>query len=143
MKDVVLNENVFSQINIDMKEKEEMLTDAEVNGLALKVNNAVNLPLIGEKKELQVFVKIIKWVDKQLYKLLPNEYYELVKDATDGITKEEALVIEERLTPLINEKVNIPILSEKMEAKLIGLILGLIMNAMVKGFKLEEVKPES
>ena len=36
-----------------MKEKEEMLTDAEVNGLALKVNNAINLPLIGEKKELK------------------------------------------------------------------------------------------
>jgi len=142
MKDVVLTENVFSQINIDMKEKEEMLTDAEVNALAIKVNNAINLPLIGEKKELKVFVKIIKWVDKQLYKLLPNEYYELVKDATDGITKEEALVIEERLTPLINEKINIPVLSEKMEAKLIGLVLGLIMNAMVKGFKLEEVQPE-
>lgn len=143
MKNVVLTENVFSQINVDMKEKEEMLTDAEVNALAMKVNAAINLPLIGEKKELKVFVKIIKWVDKQLYQLLPNEYYELVKDATDGITKEEALVIEERLTPLINEKINIPVLSEKMEAKLIGLVLGLIMNAMVKGFKLEEVQPES
>jgi hypothetical protein len=143
MKHVVLTENVFSQINSDMKEKEEMLTDAEVNALAIKVNNAINLPIIGEKKELRVFVKIIKWVDKQLYKLLPNEYYGLVKDATDGVTKEEALVIEERLTPLINEQINIPVLSEKMEAKLIGLVLGMIMNAMVKGFKLEEVKPES
>ncbi len=66
-----------------------------------------------------------------------------MKDTTDGITKEEALVIEERLTPLINDKIDIPVLSEKMEAKLIGLILGLIMNAMVKGFKLEEIKPES
>ncbi len=72
MKDVVLNKNVFSQINIDMKDREEMLTDAEVNALAIKVNKAINLPLIGEKKELKVFVKIIKWVDRQLYKLLPN-----------------------------------------------------------------------
>ena len=72
----------------------------------------------------------------------PNEYYELVKDSTDGISKEEAIKIEERLTPLINNVVNIPVLTEKQEKKLISLILGLIINAMVTGFKLEEVEPE-
>ena len=80
-------------------------------------------------------------VDRQLYRLLPNEYYELVKDASDGISKEEAVKIEERLTPLINNVVNIPILTEKQEEKLIGLVLSLIINAMIKGFKLEEVQP--
>jgi hypothetical protein len=73
--------------------------------------------------------------------LLPNEYYELVKDATQGISKEEAAKIEERITPLVNKAVNIPVLSEKQEEKLISLVLGLILNAMVKGFKLEEVAP--
>ena len=73
--------------------------------------------------------------------MLPNEYYELVKDTSDGISKEEAVKIEERLTPLINNVVNIPILTEKQEEKLIGLVLSLIINAMIKGFKLEEVQP--
>ena len=141
MSEVKLTKSQIDQVNKDMTEQIEMLSDGEVNALAMKVNKAINLPFLKEEKEFIVFVKVVKWVDKQLYQLLPNEYYELVKDATQGISKEEAAKIEERITPLVNKAVNIPVLSEKQEEKLISLVLGLILNAMVKGFKLEEVAP--
>lgn len=141
MAEITLTKKQLEKIMKDMDEKVEMLTDAEINAIAQKVNKAINLPFLNEEKEFIVFGKIIKSVDRQLYRLLPNEYYELVKDASDGISKEEAVKIEERLTPLINNVVNIPILTEKIEEKLIGLILSLIINAMIKGFNLEEVQP--
>lgn len=141
MAEITLTGQQMVKIREEMDKKVEMLTDGEINAIAQKVNKVINLPLINEEKEFIVFVKLIKLIDTQLYKLLPNEYYELIKDASDGISKEEAATIEERITPLINNVVNIPILSEKMEEKLIGLILGLIINAMVKGFNLEEVNP--
>jgi hypothetical protein len=143
MNEITLIKGQLSQIQKDMNENVEMLSGAEVNALAQKANKAINFPFLNEEKEFIVFVKVIKWVDKQLYQLLPNEYYELVKDSTDGISKEEAIKIEDRLTPLINNVVNIPILTEKQEGKLISLILGLIINAMIKGFKLEEIEPEA
>ena len=138
---LTLTEKQIKKIKEDMDDKIELLTDAEINAIAQKVNKAINLPFLSEEQEFIIFAKIIKWIDRQLYKLLPNEYYELVNDASDGISKEEAIKIEERLTPLINNVVNIPIITEKQEEKLIGLILGLIINAMIKGFKLEEVQP--
>ena len=141
MAEITLTKQQLNQIKKDMDKRVEMLTDAEINAIAQKVNKAINLPFLNEKKEFIVFGKIIKLVDRQLYRLLPNEYYELVKDASDGISKEEAVKIEERLTPLINNVVNIPILTERQEEKLIGLVLSLIINAMIKGFKLEEVQP--
>lgn len=141
MAEITLTKKQLEKIMKDVDEKVEMLTDAEINAIAQKVNKAINLPFLNEEKEFIVFGKIIKLVDRQLYRLLPNEYYELVKDASDGISKEEAVKIEERLTPLINNVVNIPILTEKIEEKLIGLVLGLIINAMIKGFNLEEVQP--
>jgi len=131
----------IKKIESDMA-KVEMLTDAEVNALAQKVNAAINLPILKEEKEFIIFAKIIKWIDRKLYEILPNEYYELINDATDGISKEEAVALEERLTPIINDAVNIPIISEKQEEKLISLVLGIIINAMVKGFKLEAAEPE-
>ena len=118
--------------------KVEMLTDAQINALAQKVNTAINLPILSEEKEFIIFVKIIKWIDRKLYDILPNEYYELVNNATDGISKEEAAMLEDRLTPIINEAINIPIINERQEEKLISLVLGIIINAMAKGFKLEE-----
>ncbi len=142
MTEITLTSTQLDQIKKDMDDQVTMLTDAQVNALAQKVNKEINLPFLVEEKEFIVFAKLIKWVDKQLYQLLPNEYYELVKNSTDGISKEEANTIEKRLTPLINNVVNIPVLTEKQEAKLIGLILGLIIKAMVKGFHLEEVEPE-
>ena len=138
MSEIVLTDDQLKQIKKDMNEKTEMLTDAEIMVIAKKVNAAVNFPFLKEEKELKVFVKIIRLVDKKLYQLLPNEYYELVKDATDGISKEEAKRIRKRLTPLINNVINIPVLTENQEAKLIGAVLDLIINAMVSGFKLEQ-----
>jgi len=140
MSEITLTKTQLEKISTDMNDQVEMLTPEEVNALAMKVNKAINLPFISEEKEFVVFVKIIKWIDKKLYQLLPNEYYELINDATNGISKEEAMIIEERVTPMINNIVNLPVLTEKQEEKLISIILGLIINAMVKGFKLEEVE---
>jgi len=139
MATITLTEAQLAQIKQDMEIKEEMLTDGEINDLANKLNGKVDIPFLkDEEKEYRVLFKIIRFIDRTLYKLLPNEYYKMVKNTTDGISKEEAKELEGRLTPLINNLVNIPILTEDQEAKLIGLVLNLIINAMVKGFKLEE-----
>ena len=141
MSEITLKMSQLDQIKVDMNEQVEMLSDAEVNALAQKLNAAINLPFLKEEKEFIVFVKVIKLIDKQLYNLLPNEYYVLVKDATEGISEEEAKIIKDRLTPVINSVINIPVLTEEQEGYLISLVLGLIINAMVKGFKLEAIEP--
>jgi hypothetical protein len=128
----------FDKIKNDMDKRVEMLTDAEVLAIASKLNRVVNVPLLKEASELVVFSKIVRRIDRALYKALPNEYYELVRNVSDGISPAEAQVLEERLTPAINKVVDIPFLTERMEAKLIGFVVGIIVNAMVKGFRLEE-----
>ena len=128
----------LEQIKTDMDEICEMLTEALVLVLAQKVNEKVNIPFLSESKELKVFFKIIRWIDKELYKILPNEYYELIHDSTDGISEEEAENLRTRLVPLINKVIDIPILPEGVEAFIIDFVLNLIIKAMIKGFKLEE-----
>jgi hypothetical protein len=136
-----LTQEHLDQLTKDMDTQVDMLSDAEINALAQKVTGNINIPILGEETELIVFAKLVKWIDRELYQLLPNEYYKLVKDSTDGISKEEAENLEKRLTPLINNAINIPILSEAQEGKLISLVLGKIINAMVKGAKLDQVIP--
>ncbi|BDX39012.1 hypothetical protein CYCD_23670 [Tenuifilaceae bacterium CYCD] len=127
----------FKRLESDMDDKCEMLTEEEILVLAKKINEKVNLPVIkDEEKELTVFCKVIRLVDRALYNYLPNEYYELIHDATDGISEADAEVMRKRLVPLINKKVNFPFLSEDMEEFLIDLVLKLILNALVKGNKL-------
>jgi ribosomal protein S13 len=138
MSTLTLDKQSLERMDADMNKKAEMLTDEQVNAIAQMVNNAVNLPLLGEKAEFVVFAKIVRMLDKKLYEVLPNEYYELINDASNGISEEEAAKMEERLTNLLNEKVNIPFISERKEAILIGIVIGQVVRAMVNGFKLGE-----
>lgn len=138
MAEITLTDEQIAKILQDMNTQTHMLTDEEVNALVNKINKDINLPFLNEEKEAVVFFKIIRWVDRQLYALLPNEYYSLVHDATDGISQEELVRIRHRVTPLINKVVDIPILSEGLEEALIGIILDLILSAMVKGLRLEQ-----
>jgi ribosomal protein S13 len=138
MSTLTLDKQSLERMDADMNKKAEMLTDEQVNAIAQMVNNAVNLPLLGEKAEFVVFAKIVRMLDRKLYEVLPNEYYELINDASNGISEEEAAKMEERLTNLLNEKVNIPFISERKEAILIGIVIGQVVRAMVNGFKLGE-----
>jgi hypothetical protein len=134
-----LNKKKFKKIKKDA-EGTQMLTDGQVAALAEKLNEEINFPIIGENLEELLLAKIIRRIDQKVYELLPNEYYALVKKSSDGISDEDAENIEARMTPLINEEVNLPFLSEEMEEKLIGFVLNSLINAMRKNFKLEEKK---
>lgn len=138
MATITLTKEQLQQIQSDMYWQSHMLTDAEVNALAQKVNSAINIPFLGEAKEFIVFVKIIRWIDTQLYNVLPNEYYELVHNSHDGISREEASQITDRVSKLINKVIDIPIVPEAVEGLIINMVLGIIIHAMVKGFNLEE-----
>ena len=136
MSTLTLDAQALENMQADMNTKTSMLTDEQLNALAQKINAAINIPILGEKAELVVFAKIIKLIDVKLYELLPNEYYELINSVNDGISEEEAAMMTQRLSKLLNEKINIPFISEQKEEKLISLVIGYIVGAMVKGVKL-------
>lgn len=133
-----LTKEQIAKIKQDMSLQTEMLTDEEVNALATKVNEKFSLPLLSEEKEFIVFAKIIKWIDRQLYALLPNEYYELIHNAHDGLSPEEVIKIRTRVTPLINSLVDIPVLTEGIEELVIGFVVDAILTAMTKGLKIDQ-----
>jgi len=139
MASIELTAEQLAKITQDMNLQIDMLTDEEIAALAVKVNEKFNVPFLSEEKEFIVFVKIIKWIDRQLYAILPNEYYELVHDSSNGISDKEMVAIRARISPLINKVVDIPILSEGVEEMLIGFILDIILSALVKGFHLETI----
>lgn len=133
MAATVLSEEVHRRIEHDADEKVEMLTPAQLEMIASKLNGWVNLPILSEEKEQVIFVKIVKQVDRYIYKSLPNEIYELIAESTDGITTEEAEMIEDRMAAVINRQVTIPYLTERMEQKVFEFVLGIILSALVKG----------
>jgi hypothetical protein len=135
-EDVNLTEAEHDQVEADAKDA-EMLTEAELETIATRLNNAIDLPIMNEKTEQIVFVKIVKLIDRFLYSVLPNEIYELIRVASDGISEQDAALIEENLAELVNRKIDLPFLSESMEETVFRVVIGTIVRAMIKGKSLE------
>jgi len=113
-------------------EKRHKLEQKEVERLASLINSKVNIPFVNDEKEQRIFIKIVTKIDSFLYDHLPNELYDLIHDAHDGIDAEEAKEIIDRLSKAANQKINIPYLPEITEYWVIKLLLGLIVNSMRK-----------
>lgn len=134
---VRLTATAYKKVGTDA-DKAEMLTQKEVEAIATKLNQVINLPILKENREQIIFVKIVKQIDRFLYGVLPNELYELIRVASDGITEKDALIIEENLTKLANDYINLPFLTEPMEETVFRVIIGIIVRAMLKGKSIKE-----
>jgi len=135
---IALTKSEWNLLRVDMDQKAEMLTDEEIETIASKINDDLNVWIIKEEREKKILMKIIKKIDRLLYKNLPNEYYELIRFVDDGIDEDEAKKLKKRLANILNEHINIPWVPESIEQKLFEFVIGIIVNAMRKGFNLEK-----
>ncbi len=110
------------------------LTEREVKGLAARLNEEINVPLINETREEKILLKVVVKVDTFLYDNLPNELYDLVRSLPDGIDDQEAKRLITRLSKLANEKIDIPYIPEAGEYIAIKFIIGVIINAARKNW---------
>ena len=110
-------------------EKRTQMTEAEIKLLAERLNEKINVPLIGETTEEKILIKIIIKVDSFLYDNLPNEIYDLVRSLDKGISDQEAKRLIARLSKLANDNIDIPYIPESAEYVAIKFIIGVIINA--------------
>ncbi len=127
----------------DADRKIELLSIQELEAIASRLNEKINIPFLSEEQEQVVLVKIVKQIDRYLYSVLPNEVYQMVKDASDGISEEEAEKIKTRLAQLINKAVDIPIVGEEVEQLIFKMVLDLIVLALQKGKSLLDVAAQA
>ena len=109
----------------------------EIERIAYKLNEKINIPFVSEEKEGDILVKIVLKVDNFLYDNLPNELYDLIRSAEDGIDEKESERLIKRFTNLANSKIDIPYIPEILEGIAIKLILTWVFKAMQKNFDLE------
>ncbi len=132
MTSIVLTPEQRANILLDADRKMEMLSEEELETIATQLNEVINIPVIGEAKEQVVLVKLVKMIDRYIYQRMPNEIYELVRKTSDGISDEEAQLIEQRLATGLNNNINIPYLTEGMEQRAFEFVIKIITNALRK-----------
>ncbi|MCF6323810.1 MAG: hypothetical protein L3J89_05725 [Gammaproteobacteria bacterium] len=139
MSSITLTDEQRAQIARDMDTQIEMLSSDEVEMLATKLNEKIDIPYIDDKAEQLILVKIVKKIDRLLYRKLPNEIYGLVKNSRDGISDEDARQLKSVLATRINKEFDIPYIPEWIEQEILEVSIGLIVNGMRKNYSMMEL----
>ena len=134
MSTITLTEEQHKAIIADMDKQVELLSSDEIELLASRLNEKINIPFIKEGTEQTILVKTVKRFDRLLYDNLPNELYGLVQNSGDGISDEDADELEYILGSRLNKKFDIPYLPEVLEEKIFKLLVGMIVTAMRKKY---------
>jgi hypothetical protein len=127
-----MNADVMAKIVKDAEGK-YFLTDAQIDMIVNQIIKTVKIPFLSGDLFKTIIAKIIKKIDSILYTVLPNEIYNFINSAADGVSKEELETIKRRLVEIINKLIDIPFVSEDIEALIIGTILDLIISCFEKG----------
>jgi len=136
MSSITLTDEQRAQIASDMDTQIEMLNADEVEAVATKLNEKIDIPYIDDKAEQLIMVKIVKKIDRLLYRKLPNELYGLVKNSRDGISDEDARQLKSVLATRINKEFDIPYIPEWIEQEILEMAIGLIVNGMRKNYSM-------
>ncbi len=123
--------------------KRHKMTEEEVRDLAQRLNDKINVPIIDENKEEQIFIKIILRIDTFLYDHLPNEFYDVIRSADRGIDQKEAKRLVRRLTRIANDKIDIPYIPEIAEQFALKFVIGIVVKAARKHLNFEKVRAKS
>ena len=134
MPAITLTEEQRKQVLHEMDVQIEMLSEKEVEALAAKLNEKIDLPFIVEGTEQVIFVKTVRNFDRLLYQNIPNELYGLVKTTSDGISDKDAEELKLVLGSRLNKSLEIPYIPEWVEQQILEILIGLVVDAMRKKF---------
>ena len=116
-----------------------ILTDIQKNYLVDKINQKVNLPILGERAEKKLFAKAIDKILEKLEKELPEEILNYINEVSDGFIPGGEGDLQDAIDAsvrFLNKEVNIPLINEEKEEQLFTAVIESLFDAMKKGNKL-------
>ncbi|HKI89849.1 MAG TPA: hypothetical protein VKA38_12540 [Draconibacterium sp.] len=116
-----------------------MLSNEQVTFIAEKINEKVDLPVLGEKAEFAIIKKAVKKVLKLLEDEIPEEYLDFLQDTAKGFDPEQGTniqLIKDNIVEFVNKKVDIPLLGEDTEKEVFSVAVDVLIDAMTKNKRL-------
>ena len=112
-----------------------ILNEEQIKFVTTKLNENIDIPVLGEKAEQAILGWAVKKVLKVLDEALPPEFVEFLTTTAEGFEPGSEDVLEgvkDNIVKYINQKVNLPIIGERAEKRLFDLLVDIIFDAMQK-----------
>ena len=116
-----------------------LLLPEEKKQVAVLLNAKIDIAWVPEAMEGQILEHAIGLIDKALEDVLPEPFIGLMRDGGQGIDPDKAKAFGERLIGALNQKINLPYLSEEQEANLLRMMVDPVVQAMIDGQTINDV----
>jgi hypothetical protein len=113
-----------AQKGIKLMTKEELIV-----ALVDRINELVNVPLIGESMEAVAIRQVIEPV----VDLIPESILVFIMDASAGIDLSELSRLVDVLVAVVNKYIDVPKMSEDLESKWIRLVIETVLELAQSG----------
>jgi len=115
------------------------LTPEQKVHLLQKINEKVNIPLLGEEAEKKFFLRIIDRIIEKLEEKLSDDLLNYLNDISMGFILGDKKEMKEAINSTVmflNKEINLPLLNEKKGEELFRIVVEVLFVAMKKGEKL-------
>lgn len=112
-----------------------ILNEHQIDTIAEKLNEKINLPLLGEKAEKAILLMGIRKVLEVMEENMPPEFSQFLTNAAEGFEPSSEASLKEakaNIVTFVNKKVNLPIIGERAEKQLFQAVVDLLFDAMKK-----------
>lgn len=115
-----------------------MLSPAQLNALADKINASVDLPFVNEAIEKQMIMTVLQQLGSVIGSILSSEQLSALGDANKGLSLDTAAKnsLQNDLMKQLSGKLDLGILNSAMGSGVSKIISETLVNAMQKGNKL-------
>ena len=111
------------------------LTDKQIKKIAKKANKIINIPCLPESMEQEDIEELVEIVIKKIDSQIPKNILNLIIYSNENrgpyrYNKKQLKDLKKRLVKYLNKKINLPILSEKQESKLIAFVVDFLVTSL-------------
>lgn len=106
-----------------------MTTQEFISALVARLNVQIDLPFLSESQE----ATLIEWCVAKVAHFIPDSIRNFILDASDGLSPEEIVRLEDVLVGFLADKIDIPWVPESMEASLIRPVVQSVLDLAKQG----------
>ncbi|MCP4380800.1 MAG: hypothetical protein GY798_05160 [Hyphomicrobiales bacterium] len=124
------------------REREFFLTPAQQVKFADALARKHNLPILGERGELRVYLKIVQAIDRTIYEKNPREILDVVNDPNTSVSDEVRDALSENIADLLAVTLRLPFLPRRLKRAVIETAVNAILRALGTGRRLDDILDE-
>ena len=106
--------------------------------LAEMLDRAINLPLVSNHKEKDIFLKLVRAIDTRVEAMVPDEMLAALNSADITVADMIAGAMKDNLVPILADALAFPFLPTTIKRRVLELVVDMLVEAAAEATTLDD-----